>query len=77
MRLNLGSLAAVRTAYQEIIAEVKKNVPDAVINGVAIEPMVIKRHGRELAIRVRRDPVFGPVILSSEKGASAWAWKRT
>jgi len=68
VRLNLGSLAAVRTAYQEIIAEVKKNVPDAVINGVAIEPMVIKRHGRELAIRVRRDPVFGPVILFGEGG---------
>src|SRR5690606_39131403 len=45
VRLNLGSLAAVRTAYQEILDEVRKNKPDAMINGVAIEPMILKRNG--------------------------------
>ena len=68
VRLNLGSLAAVRTAYQEILEEVRRNKPDAAINGVAIEPMIIKRNGRELVVKVRRDPVFGPVILFGEGG---------
>jgi len=68
VRLNLGSLAAVRTAYQEILEEVKRNKPDAAINGVAIEPMIIKRHGRELVVNVKRDPVFGPIITFGEGG---------
>ncbi|HRP94862.1 MAG TPA: bifunctional acetate--CoA ligase family protein/GNAT family N-acetyltransferase [Rhodocyclaceae bacterium] len=68
VRLNLGSLAAVRTAYQEILEEVRRNKPDAAINGVAIEPMILKRYGRELVVGVRRDPVFGPVITFGEGG---------
>ena len=68
VRLNLGSLAAVRTAYQEILEEVRRNRPDAQINGVAIEPMIAKRNGREFKISVRSDPVFGPVIAFGEGG---------
>ena len=68
VRLNLGSLAAVRTAYQEILDDVRRHHPDAVINGIAIEPMILKRNGRELLVSVRRDPVFGPVINFGEGG---------
>lgn len=68
VRLNLGSLAAVRTAYQEILDEVRRNKPEATINGVAIEPMILKRNGRELVVGVKRDPVFGPVITFGEGG---------
>jgi acetyltransferase len=68
VRLNLNGLAAVRSAYQEILEDVRKNKPDAIINGVAIEPMVVKRNGRELMVGVRRDPVFGPVITFGEGG---------
>jgi acetyltransferase len=68
VRLNLRSLAAVRSTYQEIIDEVKKSRPDAEINGIAIEPMIIKRHGRELVVGIRRDPIFGPVVRFGEGG---------
>ncbi|MBL8437603.1 MAG: bifunctional acetate--CoA ligase family protein/GNAT family N-acetyltransferase [Zoogloeaceae bacterium] len=68
VRLNLNGLAAVRAAYQEILEDVRRNQPDAVINGVAIEPMVVKRNGRELMVGVRHDPVFGPVITFGEGG---------
>src|SRR5690606_6770409 len=54
VRLNIRSLAAVRSTYQEIIDEVRKAQPDAVINGIAIEPMIIKRNGRELVLGIRR-----------------------
>ena len=68
VRLNLSNLAAVRSAYQDILATVKQNVPDVQINGVAIEPMVLKRNGRELMISVRRDSIFGPYITFGEGG---------
>ena len=68
VRLNLRSLAAVRSTYQEILDEVKRVQPDAVINGIAIEPMIQKRNGRELVVGVTRDPVFGPVITFGEGG---------
>ncbi len=50
VRLNLNGLAAVRSAYQEILEDVKRKRPDAIINGVAIEPMMIKPYGRELMV---------------------------
>ncbi|MBT0961417.1 bifunctional acetate--CoA ligase family protein/GNAT family N-acetyltransferase [Denitromonas iodatirespirans] len=68
VRLNLTSLAAVRTAYQEILEGVRRTHPNASINGIAIEPMIIKRNGRELMVGVRRDPVFGPIITFGEGG---------
>jgi acetyltransferase len=68
VRLNIRSLAAVRSTYQEILDEVKRVQPDAVINGIAIEPMIQKRNGRELVVGVKRDPVFGPVITFGEGG---------
>ncbi|MCB1960270.1 MAG: GNAT family N-acetyltransferase, partial [Rhodocyclaceae bacterium] len=68
VRLNLTSLAAVRSAYQEILEGVRRAHPNAAINGVAIEPMVRKPNGRELMVGVTRDPVFGPVITFGEGG---------
>jgi acetyltransferase len=68
VRLNLSNLQAVRTAYQEIIDEVKRNRPDALINGVAVEPMIVKPNGRELMVGVKRDEVFGPIITFGEGG---------
>lgn len=68
VRLNLNNLLSVRSAYQEILDEVKKNRPDAAINGVAIEPMILKPNGRELMVGVLRDEVFGPTITFGEGG---------
>jgi acetyltransferase len=71
VRLNIRSLAAVRATYQEILDELKKAQPDALVNGIAIEPMIQKRNGRELVVGVKRDPAFGPVITFGEGGNSA------
>ncbi len=70
VRLNLGNAPAVRAAYQEIINEVKRNRPTAHIDGVAIEPMVVKASGRELLVGVTTDPVFGPVITFGMGGTA-------
>ncbi len=70
VRLNLANLQSVRSAYQEIFDDVRKNRPDAQLNGVAIEPMVVKPNGRELMIGVTRDAVFGPTITFGAGGAA-------
>lgn len=68
VRLNLTSLVTVRTAYQEILDATRKVDPNAKVNGVAIEPMILKPNGRELMVGVVRDPIFGPVITFGEGG---------
>ncbi|MCX7172965.1 MAG: GNAT family N-acetyltransferase [Proteobacteria bacterium] len=68
VRLNLTNLNAVRDAYQEIVEKVHKNRPDAVINGIAIEPMIVKPNGRELMVGMVRDEIFGPAITLEPGG---------
>jgi acetyltransferase len=70
VKLNLMNAAAVRAAYQDIISEVKKNRPAAHIDGIAIQPMVVKPNGRELMLGVTTDPVFGPVITFGAGGTT-------
>lgn len=70
VRLNLANAHAVRSAYHDIIAQVKKNLPEARIDGVCIEPMVIKPNGRELMVGIIGDPVFGPVITFGAGGTA-------
>jgi len=73
VRLNLHSLSAVREAYAEIVEEVRKNRPDAIIHGVAIEPMIQKVNGRELMVGTTRDQIFGPTILFGPGGVGVEA----
>ncbi|GBG01313.1 acetyltransferase [Azospira sp. I13] len=69
VRLNIVSAAAVRNAYHDILDTVGRNVPNARINGVSIEPFVARPNGRELKVGVIRDRVFGPVITFGVGGA--------
>lgn len=62
VRLGVASLDAVRNAYRGIIEAVAGSCPHAHVRGVAIEPMVIRANGRELAVSSRTDAVFGPLI---------------
>jgi acetyltransferase len=68
VKLNLTNAAAVRAAYNEIIATVQRNRPTAQIDGVAVQTMAIKPNGRELMLGVTSDPVFGPVITFGAGG---------
>ena len=70
VRLNVANAQSVRTAYQEIVDAVGQHRPGAHINGVAIEPMIVRPNGRELMIGVIRDPVFGPAITFGSGGTA-------
>ncbi len=62
VRLNVGNAQAVRSVYHELIESVQRQRPQARLDGVTVERMYRRPHGRELHVGVVRDPVFGPVI---------------
>jgi acetyltransferase len=62
IELNIGSPEEVRIAFDRIISNVKKSVPEASITSITIERMVKSEHNRELMIGVLKDSIFGPVI---------------
>jgi acetyltransferase len=70
VRLNVANAQAVHSAWQEIMAVVKRAKPEARVQGLVVEPMVRRAHGRELMIGVIRDPVFGPAIVFGTGGTA-------
>ena len=68
--LNLNNAHEVRAAYQHIVDNVQHIRPGARMDGVSIEPMIVKPNGRELMIGVITDPVFGPVITFGAGGTA-------
>ena len=68
--LNLNNAYEVRAAFQHIQDSVRHNRPDAKMDGVSIEPMIVKPNGRELMIGVTSDQVFGPVITFGAGGTA-------
>ncbi len=66
--LNLANAQAVSAAFHELSENIRRNRPDATLEGVSIEPMVLKPNGRELMVGVTHDAVFGPVITFGAGG---------
>ena len=60
--IRLGVLGAdsVRRQYDEMLAEVARRAPTAVVEGVLVQEMVPAR--LELTCGMHRDPVFGPIV---------------
>lgn len=73
VRLNITNAKEVANAYREIVDEVGKARPDARIEGISIQPMLNKAHGREVMVGVTTDPVFGPIISFGAGGTAVEA----
>ncbi len=61
VKINVYGANEVREAYISIINNVKKAVPNAVIQGVLIEEMAPK--GTEVIVGATRDIRFGPIVM--------------
>ena len=61
IRLGLNGAEAVESAFQEIMRSVEVQCPDAEVRGILVQEMVPP--GVELILGLKRDPVFGPMIL--------------
>ena len=59
--LNLGTAAAVRSAYGTLTANARQYKADARIAGVLVQAMA--QGDVELVIGLKRDPTFGPVVM--------------
>ncbi len=62
VRLNLGKQQEVIDAFREIVANVKKKVPKARIEGVTVSPMA-KPGGLEVILGVVRDEQYGHALM--------------
>ncbi|MCD2172244.1 acetate--CoA ligase family protein [Rhizobium sp. C4] len=59
--LNIADPEAAAVAFETIMANARRHMPDAQIDGVLVAPMAPQ--GIETIIGVMRDPVFGPVVM--------------
>jgi acetate---CoA ligase (ADP-forming) len=59
--LKLSDTAAVSDAYSKIMSEVRRRAPDAKIEGIMVQRM--SGQGVEMILGIKRDPLFGPVVL--------------
>jgi len=68
VRLNLSSERAAREAAADIIARARAAKPDARIDGVTVQPMILRPKARELIVGIADDPTFGPVVVFGHGG---------
>ncbi len=61
VKLNLSSSREVEDAYELMMLRIRRNVPNAVIEGVFVEKMA--DNGLEVIIGMTRDPQFGPMLM--------------
>ena len=59
VRLGVTSLAELKEAAREVVANARAAVPDAAIEGVLVQEMA---EGVELFVGVVNDPYFGPAV---------------
>ena len=73
--LNLANEMEMRSAFRQIIRTVVENKPEASIRGVTLQKMVSFRNGIELILGLKKDAVFGTVIMIGIGGVTAEIWK--
>ena len=70
VRLNLASATSVREAATGILERARQARPDARIDGVMVQPMIIKPKARELICGLADDATFGPVVVFGRGGTA-------
>ena len=75
VKLNLASDEAVSDAFKQMVERAKQSKPDATILGVTIQKMVAVPNAFELIMGMKKDPIFGAVILVGMGGISAEVFK--
>src|SRR5207302_1171001 len=68
--LNLTTAEAVRAAAIDILARARKLRPEARIEGVIVQAMVVKAKARELILGLADDPTFGTVVVLGRRNGS-------
>lgn len=73
--LNLVDEISLKTAFKKMMDSVKKKVPKAKIDGVTIQKMVNVKDSVEMIFGIKKDKIFGTVILCGMGGTGAELFK--
>ncbi|MBR1088663.1 bifunctional acetate--CoA ligase family protein/GNAT family N-acetyltransferase [Bradyrhizobium manausense] len=68
--LNLTTSSAVRAAAADILARARKLRPEARIDGIIVQAMIVKAKARELILGLADDPTFGTVVVFGRGGTA-------
>ncbi len=69
--LDLKDADAVRRAFAEIGERARRLAPGARLEGVTVQPMVARESGVEMILGIKKDPVFGTVVMAGRGGTEA------
>lgn len=69
--LDLEDREMVLAAFDRVTANLKARMPDARADGVTVQRMVKKKDALEMILGIKKDPVFGTVILAGMGGTGA------
>jgi acetyltransferase len=61
----------VKEGYEKILSDVSTRVPNAVIEGITVQPMVNTKEAVEMILGIKKDPVFGTVMMAGMGGTAA------
>jgi acyl-CoA synthetase (NDP forming) len=61
IRLGIDSVEGARASFRALMDDVRRQRPDARLDGVLVSPMM--SGGIETILGIHRDPVFGPVVM--------------
>lgn len=73
--LNIRDDEMVRATFRNMIKTVSNKLPDAKIDGVTIQKMISSKDAVELILGIKKDPVFGTVMLVGMGGTTAELFK--
>lgn len=71
--LHLQDAAAVRSAFEQLMARARQAAPGARLDGVLVAPMV--KGGAEVIVGIHRDPTFGPMVMYGAGGTAVELYK--
>jgi acetyltransferase len=69
--LNIENEEMVSAAFEKIISEVNTKMPEAHIEGITVQPMILSKDSVEMILGIKRDKVFGTVIMTGMGGTAA------
>jgi len=73
--LNIRNEDMVRANFRNMIKIVSEKLPDAKIEGVTVQKMISLKDTVELILGIKKDPVFGTVMLVGMGGTTAELFK--
>jgi acetyltransferase len=75
--LNIKDEDGVWNSFKNMTRGIKEKMPEAVIEGVTVQPMVNIKDATEMILGIKKDPVFGTVLLVGMGGTGAEVFKDT